>query len=317
MKKYLNFFFGTISIVAIGIFFVPLFETENSTFSGFSLIFSTNFNFLYLFVLLPFLCLLSTGIIAIFIKQNNKIPLVCFLLSIAAGVFFIFPNSFYEFANNLDSGATTLLPITYALIVASFVLAVYFNTKVMKSSSFTVRDIVEIGMFVALAIVLDLAIFKIKINAGAGSISFIMVPLFIIALRKGFVKGFISLGIIFGLISCLFDGYGFFTYPFDYLLGFGLISVAGLFKNIILPKDNSKFTIKGFLFLILAVFIGCVLRTLSSTLSGMIFYKLDFVASLVYQLNYMGFTSLISIISMCVLYKPLLIINKVFPERVC
>jgi thiamine transporter len=315
MKKYLNILFGTLSIIAIIFFFVPTFETETAAISAFSLIFSKDFSPLYLFVLFPYLTLIASGIVASFgdkIKHGNTIS---FLLTLTSGVFFIFPNSFYEFALGLDSGTTYLTAISYVLIVVSFISSLYFNSKMMKENAFTVKDIVEVGLFVALAIVLDLSIFKIKLAAGAGSISFIMVPLFIIALRKGFVKGFISLGIIFGLVSCVFDGYGFFTYPFDYLLGFGLLAVVGLFRNIILPKDSNKFSVKGLIFLILATLLGCLLRTLSSTISGMIFYELDFVSSFIYQFNYMGFSSLIAVVTLSLLYKPLLIVNKLFPNR--
>ena len=314
MKKHLNILFGTLSLIVLIMFFVPIFETETGEFSAFTLVFN-NFHPLYLFILLPYLTLIAAGIVAAIgdkIKHGN---IINFILTLLSGVFFIFPNSFYEVVNGLDMGTTNLTNISFVLIFISFVASLYFNSIVLKNNSFTVRDIVEVGVFVTLAIVLDLSIFKIKVVAGAGSISFIMVPLFIIALRKGFIKGFISLGVIFGLVSCLFDGYGFFTYPFDYLLGFGLLAVVGLFKDIILPKESNKFTIKGFLFLIGGVVVGCALRTLASTISGMIFYELNFVNSFIYQFNYMGFSSLISVVTLAALYKPLLIVNKLYPNR--
>ena len=40
------------------------------------------------------------------------------------------------------------------------------------------------------------------------------------------------LAFIFGLVTCLTDGYGFYTYPFDYLIGFGSIAVFGFFSRL-------------------------------------------------------------------------------------
>ena len=75
----------------------------------------------------------------------------------------------------------------------------------MKKSvfGFSVRDIAEIAILVALALGLD----KLKISVGAtgGSVNFAMFPLFVIALRHGPFKGFIAGGIVYGLISCLLD----------------------------------------------------------------------------------------------------------------
>ena len=64
---------------------------------------------------------------------------------------------------------------------------------------FNVRDIVEIAIFCALAIVLDTFV---KIPLGpSGSINLSMVPILVIALRHGWFKGFVAGGIIFGFIS--------------------------------------------------------------------------------------------------------------------
>jgi len=174
---------------------------------------------------------------------------------------------------------------------------------------FTTKDIVEIAIFVAIAFILDLPFLKFRIGQNGGSISLSMLPLFIIALRKGWFKSFIACGIVYGLLTCLFDGYGFVTYPFDYLLGFGSISVASFYRLLIINKDY-KFKIKGVVFILLAVISAFVIRTLASTISGMIIYKLDFIGSLTYNLTYLlpSFAAVFALL--VILYKPLLNIEK-------
>ena len=74
-----------------------------------------------------------------------------------------------------------------------------------KTFGFTVKDIAEITIFSALAIVLDRLI-KIPVGITGGSINISLVPLYVIALRHGWFKSFIAGSIIYGLITCLFDG---------------------------------------------------------------------------------------------------------------
>ena len=111
----------------------------------------------------------------------------------------------------------------------------------MKSSffKFSVRDIAEIGVLCALAIVLDRFV-KIPIGATGGSINIAAVPLFIIAFRHGWFKGLIGAGVVFSLATCLLDGYGFQYFLFDYFIAFGSIAIGGLFGPIIFKSFNKK-----------------------------------------------------------------------------
>ena len=97
---------------------------------------------------------------------------------------------------------------------------------------FSIRDITEIAVMVALAIILDKFV-KIQVGATGGSINIATVPLFIIAFRHGWFKGLIASGILFGIVTNLLDGYGINTYPFEYLIAFGSIEIAGLFGKMI------------------------------------------------------------------------------------
>ena len=75
---------------------------------------------------------------------------------------------------------------------------------------FSVKDIVEISMLVAISILLDKFV-KIPFGLTGGSINIAMVPLFVISLRHGWFKTLISCGVVFGFITCLLDDYGLFT----------------------------------------------------------------------------------------------------------
>jgi thiamine transporter len=183
----------------------------------------------------------------------------------------------------------------------------------MKKPILTVKEMVEMAMLVALAVVLDFDAFKIQIRSDGGSISLTMIPLFILAFRRGPIKGFIASGIVYGLITCLLDGYGFITYPLDYLLAYGSIGVAGLFKNLIFNKDsNAPIKYRQFVFLALAVVSSVFLRLGFHTISGMVLYETPFWGSVIYNSPVLV-SGAIVLTLLIVLYYPLTKINRRFP----
>lgn len=176
----------------------------------------------------------------------------------------------------------------------------------------TVREMIEMAMLVALAIVLDLPFLKFRIGQNGGSISFTMVPLFVLCIRRGPIKGFIGCGIVYGLITCLTDGWGFQTYPFDYLLGYGAIAISGLFRKQILESES---LIKGSVALGIAIILSCFGRFVASCISSMVLYEVDFVGALAYNIPYIGFSTVLVLDALLILYKPLLLVNKRFPVK--
>lgn len=161
----------------------------------------------------------------------------------------------------------------------------------MKKELFTfnLKDITEIGILSALAIVFDMFV-KIPLGIAGGSVGIAMIPLIIIALHKGWFKGFIAGAIIFGLATCLIDGYGFATYPFDYFFAFGSVAIVGLFSKLIITE---KTTVMNYVWFAIGI-IGCfVIRFISSTISGIIIYETSFVDSVIYQLTYIPGTLLV------------------------
>ena len=108
-----------------------------------------------------------------------------------------------------------------------------------RKSFLSVKEMVEMALLVALAVVLDLDGFKISLSADGGSIGFTMVPLFILGYRHGFFKSLIGVGVIYGLTTALLDGHGLMYYPFDYLIAYGVsISIGSLFSKAIFYKGE-------------------------------------------------------------------------------
>ena len=181
-----------------------------------------------------------------------------------------------------------------------------------KTFGFSVHDMVEIAMLSALAIILD-QFLKIRIGATGGSINLSCLPLFIIALRHGPFKGFIGGGIIFGFITCLIDGYGLITYPLEYFLSFGIIGILGLFSHFIhnsmLVNDKRKIILSYALIFMCSVIILTV-RLFGATLDSMLLYEYEFVPALVYNISYIGPSSLIVTICFAALLPVIVRINR-------
>lgn len=174
-----------------------------------------------------------------------------------------------------------------------------------------VKAITEDGVLIALAFVLNFI--KLPITTGAGSINFQMLPLFIIALRRGPLHGFVAGGIVYGFLTCMTDGYGFQTYPFDYLIGFGSVAVLGFFRNIIMNKEKPVWMRE------LVLFGGCLLATfirfIGSSVSSMVFYGLGFGDALLYNAIYIPVSGLIAAAVVMLALIPLTMINDRFPVK--
>lgn len=199
------------------------------------------------------------------------------------------------------------------LVILAFLSVILLFISLNKKNMYSTYDIVEGAMLIAIAIALDLPGLKIRLGSGGGSISFTCVPLLILALRQGPIKGFIGAGIVYGLITCLLDGWGLFTYPFDYLLGYGSLCIVGFFKPLIFA--NEKITFKGILFLSLGIVISIFVRLCAGTLSSIVLYEYKFVAALTYNIIYILPSGGISLALILLLYKPLLMIDRHFTNH--
>jgi len=186
-----------------------------------------------------------------------------------------------------------------------------FAMTMLGNKQHTVRQIVEEGVLISLAFALNF--FKIPVGPTGGSINFQMLPLMIIALRHGPQHGFIAGGIVYGLLTCLTDGYGFACYPFDYLIGFGSVAVMGFFRKFIFSKEQNNYNVKGIIFIAISGLLSTLVRYIGSNVSSIVVYGYTLKAALAYNAFYIPLSGLISVLAFIALYGPLIRINKRYP----
>lgn len=131
---------------------------------------------------------------------------------------------------------------------------------------FTVRDMVEAALLVALAVVLGFI--KIPLPGALGHVSLSFIPLILIALRNGPIKTFIYTGGVYGIIDCLLDGWGISTYPLEYLLAVGFLFIVSLFRKQLF--NGKKNVTKEFVIIVLTIVVWSGLRLLLCSLDGFI-----------------------------------------------
>ena len=195
--------------------------------------------------------------------------------------------------------------------VAFCTIAFAFTT--LSNQSSTTKQIAEEGVLLSLAFVLNLI--KIPVGATGGSINFQMLPLMIIALRHGPAHGFIAGGIVYGLLTCLTDGYGFACYPFDYLIGFGSVAVMGFFRKLIFSENQEGYNIKGLLFIFIGGLLSTLVRFIGSNVSSIVVYEYTLKDALIYNSFYIPLSGLIATVAFMGLYAPLIRINKLYPVK--
>ncbi|MBY5035564.1 energy-coupled thiamine transporter ThiT [Streptococcus gallolyticus] len=156
-------------------------------------------------------------------------------------------------------------------------------------SKTNLRTLAEIAIFSALALILD----KIPLYTmpQGGSVSLVMLPILLLALRHGFSTGILS-GLIVGTVQLFFGGYflNIIQVFLDYALSYAGIGFAGLLAKQL--KQQKSFQ-KQILTLTLAGFLGASIRFLGNFLAGIIFYG-DYapkgtpvwIYSLTYNLSY-------------------------------
>ena len=196
-----------------------------------------------------------------------------------------------------------------ALGIAFSNLAFAFTT--LSSERRTTRQIVEEGVLISLAFVLNFI--KIPVGPTGGSINFQMLPLMIIALRHGPQHGFIAGGVVYGLLTCLTDGYGFACYPFDYLIGFGSVAAMGFFRKFIFSEEQNTYNFKGLLFIFISGLLTTIIRYVGSNVSSIVVYNLSLLGALEYNSIYIPLSGLISVAALMAMYGPLIKVNKSHP----
>jgi thiamine transporter len=315
MKKWAWLFAICAGLIALVFLFTTLFTYKVKLEDGTKVYYSVRlwqyFNGTYKmdWTMITTLVLLGLGIVLpCFHKFHENFLTGSTLAYVLCACFLILSREFFKESNGIDSTMAygVALAIAFSIFGAIFSIIGAYSALPMA-----VEDITEEAMLIALAFGLNFL--KISIGATGGSINFQMLPLIILALRRGPLKGFIAGGIVFGLLTCFTDGYGFASYPFDYLIGFGSVAVAGFFSKFILVKGQKTYTVKGELWLVLAVILVTLVRFTGSTASSMVLYGYDFAAACLYNALYIPVSSAAALIVLMAIYGPLCRINTMFP----
>ena len=197
----------------------------------------------------------------------------------------------------------------------SFIGAILSFSFGIEKEKITASEMAEMGMLVALAVVLDVVSHYVipKIPSQVGSISIALLPLYFLSLRHGAAKGLLASSFAFGLITCLTDGYGLWTYPLDYLVAFSGVAIIGLFKEQIIGEDVTKVNIKGELLILCSILLAGLVRLVGSGASSILNYKYTFIAAVEVNILYSFVSAIICAVILMAFYGPIIKINKRFP----
>ncbi|MCF6410521.1 energy-coupled thiamine transporter ThiT [Pseudalkalibacillus salsuginis] len=165
--------------------------------------------------------------------------------------------------------------------------------------------IAEIAIMSALGIILGF----VKLSgpwAFGGSVSLEMVPIFIMAFRRG-VAGGVLTGLMIGILQLIINPY--IVHPvqvvLDYPLAFLVVGLAGLFR----PKSKDSYSRRIWLIL-LGTFIGSLFRLISHVISGVIFFASAapegtpvWLYSITYNSSYIVPTFILTVVLLALLSK--------------
>lgn len=166
--------------------------------------------------------------------------------------------------------------------------------QTMKSER--VRVIVEIALCVALAAVLNLPGLRMRLpfNIAGGTVSLNMLPIFVLALRRGLLPGLVA-GALYGVVDVLVDPFVVHPLQFllDYPIAYAAVGVAGLgSRTWAAYARRGRFDRGDFLILPFLV-LGAGGRLAAHWLSGLVFFGANapsgqpiWLYSLVYNASY-------------------------------
>lgn len=155
---------------------------------------------------------------------------------------------------------------------------------------------IEVAIFTALALILDIIPFlSFKIWAQGGSISFAMIPVFIVAFRWGLKGGLLS-GLLFGILQVV-TGTAWIGHPIqgilDYPIAFMVLGFAGLLAPAVQAALKNNNTKRFVGMVTVGVLIGITLRFIAHYVAGVVFFESliegmnIWVYSLVYNSSYL------------------------------
>lgn len=172
--------------------------------------------------------------------------------------------------------------------------------------------LVEVALTVALAAALNFLALRLPINFAGGSISLSMVPIFVLALRRGVGAGLIA-GFAFGCVDLVIEPY--FLAPIQVLLDYGVayaaVGLAGLGASVF-RRTSERSVLAGVAVSVPFMLLGGVARFAAAWTSGVVFFGSNapkgqpvWLYSIVYNSSYL-IPSLIISITAAILILPVL-----------
>ena len=169
------------------------------------------------------------------------------------------------------------------------------------------KQLVEISMLVALALVLDFVagLYSQWLWLQGGSISLSLVPLAILAYRQGLKIGLLG-ATLMGALQLLMGAYIFHPIQvlLDYPVAFGALGLTGIWASKVDKGNNVTVAI------IISTVVASIVRWISHTISGYVFFQEWFpenvnpwVHSGIYNIGYVFFSWLASVIVLILLYR--------------
>lgn len=151
--------------------------------------------------------------------------------------------------------------------------------------------IAEVALAIALAVVLNFLQIRLPVNIAGGSINLSMLPIALVALRRGMVAGAVA-GAAFGCLDLLIEPFilvpiqVLLDYPVPYLLfGLGVGAFSKLYNKLTSKEGAAgagRFIAGGSAVVLAALICGGLLRLATHTVSGVVFfaeYAADFFAT--------------------------------------
>jgi len=138
-----------------------------------------------------------------------------------------------------------------------------------------VRTLAEIGLTVALSAVLGLI--GVWQMPQGGSLSFTMLPIFVLALLRGPLVG-VTAGMVYGLVDLMLEPYIFHPVQvlLDYPIAYGLCGLAGLFAmRVSQLAAEDRYASLSWQAIIPGIVLGALGRYAAHVLSGLVFFSTD------------------------------------------
>lgn len=130
--------------------------------------------------------------------------------------------------------------------------------------------LIEIAIFAAIGIVLDKLSFSL---AQGGSISLVMVPIILMAVRWGLSAGLIT-GLLIGILQIILGGYVIHWAQglLDYGIAFTVVGFAAIIRKPLLQAATTLKKRKMIFYISLGTVIGGLLRYVAHALAGAVFF---------------------------------------------